>query len=321
MAYTHTPHHTRTCTYNLYMIQMANAMYNGLLYLSLCAAYRHQSGGYFTTYSYHSTASASRFHTPTPPLMHATNQPIHFYHSWQPYYEFTNFSPYSIVVAGKRWPTSEHFFQAQKFVGTPLVEKIRICHTPREAFDISRSELGTKWLRKDWSEAKEDVMKLALRAKFTQHQHLHDLLLSTGDRKLVEHTDKDNFWGDGGDGRGQNKLGHMLMELRQELRHKVLRTNFAYPHNPRETTQAPFHDPTPCLTPGRQAASSSQSAQQVHPSQSETHRQASQLMHGNHGAQQGSSYTQQELHQRKPTYVEVLKKQYEPMEWQASGHY
>ena len=242
--------------------------------------------------------------------MHATNQPVHFYHIWQPYYEFTNFSPYPIVVAGKRWPTSEHFFQAQKFVGTPLVEKIRICHTPREAFDISRSELGTKWLRKDWSEAKEDVMKLALRAKFTQHQHLHDLLLSTGDRKLVEHTDKDNFWGDGGDGRGQNKLGYMLMELRKELKHKELQTNFTCPHNSWETTQAPFHGPTPYPAPVSQPASSSPSAQQVHPSQSETHRQASQL-HGSHGAQQGQ-----------PTLPEALMSQYRDysnMEWQARG--
>lgn len=42
-------------------------------------------------------------------------------------------------------------------------------------------------------------------------------MLSTGERKLVEHTTNDRYWGDGGDGNGQNMLGRMLMELRTEL--------------------------------------------------------------------------------------------------------
>ena len=122
-------------------------------------------------------------------------------------------------------------------------------------------------------------MKLALRAKFTQHQLLHDMLLSIGDRKLVEHTDKYSFWGDGGDGRGQNKLGLVLMELRQELRHNQLHINFVHPHGSWEATQGTFRGTPPYPATGKQSTSS-QHAQQVHPSQSETHSQASQL-HGN----------------------------------------
>jgi predicted NAD-dependent protein-ADP-ribosyltransferase YbiA (DUF1768 family) len=30
----------------------------------------------------------------------------------------------------------------------------------------------------------------------------------------VEHTDSDQFWGDGGGGKGQNKLGILLMRVR-----------------------------------------------------------------------------------------------------------
>ena len=41
--------------------------------------------------------------------------------------------------------------------------------------------------------------------------------MDTGDRKLVEHTDKNDFWGDGGDGKGDNKLGELLMKIRDEL--------------------------------------------------------------------------------------------------------
>ena len=158
-------------------------------------------------------------------------------------------------------------------------------------------------------------MKLALRAKFTQHQFLHDLLLSTGDRKLVEHTDKDSFWGDGGDGRGQNKLGHMLMELRQDLKHNQLRVNFVHPQGSWEATQDTFRGTPPYPATGKQSTSS-QHAQQVHPSHSETHSQASQL-HGNQGVQQGSSYTGEFRHGQL-LYSQVLKT--ECMDCQFSRH-
>jgi ribA/ribD-fused uncharacterized protein len=44
------------------------------------------------------------------------------------------------------------------------------------------------------------------------------VLLGTGDAKLVEHTERDAYWGDGGDGSGQNRLGQILMQVRDELR-------------------------------------------------------------------------------------------------------
>ena len=60
----------------------------------------------------------------------------------------------------------------------------------------------------------------ALRAKFRQHPDLAERLLSSGDRLLVEHTRNDTYWGDGGDGTGMNRLGHLLMQVRTELRLK-----------------------------------------------------------------------------------------------------
>lgn len=60
-------------------------------------------------------------------------------------------------------------------------------------------------------------MKEALKAKFTQHVALRDLLLSTSNVHIVEHTRNDSYWGDGGDGSGQNKLGILLMEIRSSL--------------------------------------------------------------------------------------------------------
>ena len=44
------------------------------------------------------------------------------------------------------------------------------------------------------------------------------LLLSTGDALIIEHSRRDRYWGDGGDGSGANKLGQILMRVRGELR-------------------------------------------------------------------------------------------------------
>ena len=148
--------------------------------------------------------------------------PIRFYHKHDSYYEFTNFYQAPLQIDGRLWATSENYFQAQKYIGTPLFDAIQQSKTPREAFDISRTPvLGLQWRRSDWEEVKDDVMYVALYAKFTQHQRLRRLLLDTGERKLIEHTSRDSYWGDGGDGSGQNKLGQLLMKLREELRKEV----------------------------------------------------------------------------------------------------
>ena len=143
--------------------------------------------------------------------------PIRFYERGQPYFEFTNFAEFPIQLDGKTWPTSEHYFQAQKFVGTPYEETIRNLPRAREAFDLSRQPQVSQWLRNDWEKVKLDVMHKALLAKFSQHSDLRDMLMKTGSRQLIEHTSRDSYWGDGGDGRGHNHLGQLLMKIRAEL--------------------------------------------------------------------------------------------------------
>lgn len=139
---------------------------------------------------------------------------IKFYRQGDPWGEFSNFSAHPIELDGQRWPTSEHYFQAQKFNDPETREKIRTAPGPGAAARLGRRLPG---LRSDWEEVKESVMLDALRAKFTQHRRLRAKLLSTGDAELVEHTKNDSYWADGGDGSGQNRLGVLLMQLRAEL--------------------------------------------------------------------------------------------------------
>ena len=140
---------------------------------------------------------------------------IHFYSVADDYGCFSNFAPYPIRLGGKTWPTSEHYFQAQKFDNPEHREAIRKAKSPMIAARMGRDR--KKKLRREWESVKVSVMTEAVRAKFTQHDELRTILLATGDAKLVEHTANDDYWGDGGDGSGKNMLGQVLMRVRAEL--------------------------------------------------------------------------------------------------------
>ena len=147
-----------------------------------------------------------------------TNPPtvINFYSTTGEYGCFSNFSRHAVFLKGKRWPTSEHYFQAQKFAGTEHEEEVRKCKKPGDAAQMGRSRKLP--LRRDWESVKDQIMLEVVRAKFTQHEDLKAILLGTGDARLVEHTTNDSYWGDGGDGSGKNRLGQTLMKVREELR-------------------------------------------------------------------------------------------------------
>jgi ribA/ribD-fused uncharacterized protein len=76
-------------------------------------------------------------------------------------------------------------------------------------------------VRKDWQKIKVSRMKAVLTAKFTQNDELRQMLLSTGDAKLIETSNTDAFWGCGKKGDGKNMLGVLLMEVREELRRQA----------------------------------------------------------------------------------------------------
>lgn len=166
---------------------------------------------------------------------------IYFYNPSIRYGSFSNFFSSPVDFEGRLYPTSEHAYQAAKFIypgasneSLVYAELIRAQNTPTKAFYLGRQIVtgSYPWQNKlrdemkehslavpraDWDEVKVDVMRNILRNKFNQHPSLKSLLLSTGDSKIVEDSGSDYFWGQGKNGSGQNMLGVLLMDLRTEL--------------------------------------------------------------------------------------------------------
>jgi N-glycosidase YbiA len=129
-----------------------------------------------------------------------------------PYGAFSNFARYAFIVEAEVFRTSEHFYQAQKFIFSPSAyTQIVFASTPKEAATLGRTLAP---LRDDWEQVKIKCMKWALFHKFTAHQSLRDLLVDTGTEQIVENSPYDLYWGIGRDGTGLNMLGKLLMQLR-----------------------------------------------------------------------------------------------------------
>ena len=144
---------------------------------------------------------------------------IYFYKVWQPYGCFSNFSPHAIHIQGTYWSTVEHYYQAQKFVGSidaSIIPLIHTAATPEEAAALGRC--STRQLRRDWDLVKTQIMREAVLKKFLTHTDIREVLLRTGDEILVENSPNDSFWGCGANKVGQNHLGKTLMTVREEIR-------------------------------------------------------------------------------------------------------
>ena len=148
---------------------------------------------------------------------------IRFYRaSEKPYGAFSNLYEREVEFEGEVFPTSEHAYQA----GKPRKEAVRnwVLSAPSPSL-VAMAAHGLYWwdIRPGWSKTKFDRMKQVLTAKFTQHEDLLELLLSTGNARLVESATVDNdvnrTWGEV-KGKGKNMLGVLLMEVREDLRDK-----------------------------------------------------------------------------------------------------
>ena len=150
-----------------------------------------------------------------------TDTEVFFYE--QDFYVLSNFSAFSIRWQGRRFPTSEHAYQWEKFppgtkgdLGSYVRDSILEAWSAHDAFKLAES---SKYLRrKDWDSVKVEIMHDILRAKADQHEYVRRKLLATGDRALIENSWRDDFWGWGPNRDGTNMLGALWMLVRAELR-------------------------------------------------------------------------------------------------------
>ena len=155
---------------------------------------------------------------------------IFFYKEFEPYGCFSNFYPAPFRYAGQEYRSSEQFMMAQKalaFWDTDAWQKILDAQAPADAKALGRTVKG--YDDPLWSRIRFQVVRRGVRAKFQQNAELREILMSTGDRILVEAAARDTVWGvgmaannpaimDPSQWRGQNVLGQVLMQVRSDLR-------------------------------------------------------------------------------------------------------
>jgi len=143
---------------------------------------------------------------------------IQFWSKGDPEYQFlSNFAETPFYYAGPCWPTAEHLYQALKF-DDPRVQGY-ICELPTPQAAKKYADQHQEGKREGWHERRVQMMRLVLMLKFSQSPMLVDQLLATGDALLVHYAPWDSYWGSGRDGKGENVMGHLLMNLRKWFRH------------------------------------------------------------------------------------------------------
>jgi N-glycosidase YbiA len=156
-----------------------------------------------------------------------------------PYGCFSNYYPAEIVVDGKKFASSETYYQACKFSHCPeYFELIRTAKTIHQSKVLASQQTkspfaNAAWfqslqpiildsikkgicIRKDWESVKLQVMETALKHKFCQHHSLRKVLIDTDGKEIREMSPYDLYWGFGKNGQGKNHLGKLLMKIRTE---------------------------------------------------------------------------------------------------------
>ena len=125
----------------------------------------------------------------------------------------SNFHKCCVEFEGVVYPSVEHAFQAAKNPDPEYRSLIAATGSP-----VTAKRMGKKTLlRPDWEEVKEGIMLELLRSKFSDPA-LREKLLATGDAELIEGNNHwDRYWGVC-KGSGLNKLGKLLMQVREEFR-------------------------------------------------------------------------------------------------------
>lgn len=153
-----------------------------------------------------------------------TQTEVNFYE--QEFYVLSNFSSFRVKYYNIDFDTSEHAYHFMKFryltheslnaTLVPIRNEICIARSAHDAFKIASSY--KQFYNPNWNNIKVSIMKDILIAKASQHEYVYKKLMETGDRTLIENSWRDDFWGIGPKGDGQNQLGKLWMEIRENFK-------------------------------------------------------------------------------------------------------
>lgn len=157
---------------------------------------------------------------------------IGFYRETDEYGCFSNWYPVTFEVDGIRFASSEQymmFSKARLFGDTVTAAKILQATDQMKIKNLGREV--TPFDGAIWNSRDMEIMRKGLLAKFSQNEEIKKILLSTGDSILAECAPRDLKWGigysacspnvqDPSKWRGQNRLGQVLMQVREEFRKK-----------------------------------------------------------------------------------------------------
>lgn len=131
------------------------------------------------------------------------------------YFFLSNFYECPIYYNKLVFCNAEAAFQAQKAIDEKEQYKF-INLNASQARKLGKTIV----LREDWEEVKDNIMYEIVKRKFTVNKELQQKLIDTKDEELVEgNWWHDTYWGvDSKTGIGKNKLGKLLMKVREEVK-------------------------------------------------------------------------------------------------------
>lgn len=140
-------------------------------------------------------------------------------------YCFDNFSSFPVLHLGISWPTTEHAYQATKFVSFDntcaehtenIHRKIKKAEFPHHVKNIAYTHKDC--VREDWcDDLRLQVMEKLLRLKLSQHLYVRSRLFESRHVRIIGGCNQHSFWGHGKDHKGGDNLERLWLKIRSDL--------------------------------------------------------------------------------------------------------
>ena len=145
---------------------------------------------------------------------------VDFYKEFGELGYLANYSSHGFYKNDIYYKTVEHYYQSEKFDDIEIKTRIINCETPKEASNIGRDRSLIR--KENFKDIKNSVMYDGLYLKFSQNKDIRSKLIETGDKLIREMTVKESYWGVGPNLDGDNHIGYILMNVREQVKKDVL---------------------------------------------------------------------------------------------------